>query len=93
MPSTGTFIARVETDQKLLVSIATMYGEARPEDPTCRMVGGWREQLRYLLQQHGRAVVIDALLEDVEGLSMRHAVTLADLAERSPSGRMEAART
>ena len=42
----------------------------------------WRDQLRHLLQQFGRDLVIGTLTEDVEGLSTRDAVVLADLAEQ-----------
>ena len=84
MPTT-TFIYRVESDKALLSAVTTLYVESLADTPACRKATTWRDQLSHLLQEFGRAAVIETLMERVEGLSMRHAITLADLAERAPS--------
>lgn len=84
MPTT-TFLYRVESDRHLLSAVATLYVESLADTPACRKAHGWRDQLSHLLREFGRPTVIETLMERVEGLSMRHAVTLADLAERAPS--------
>ena len=50
----------------------------------------WRDQVAVLLTQFGRDIVIESLVESVPGLTVRHAVIMADLAERRESGRMAA---
>ena len=84
-PSTTTFVHRIESDAKLLASISRMYVESIADSPACRKAVDWRPQLRYLLKQFGRDLVIETLTEDVDGLSTRHAMVLADLAEQEES--------
>ncbi len=88
--STTTFIYRVESDKPLLAAVARLYIASIADTPTCRKAEGWRDQLRHLLREQGRAQVIDDLLDMVDGLTTRHAVTLADLAEQAPSDRVPA---
>jgi hypothetical protein len=86
MPSpTTTFIYRVESDKRLLATVARMYAESQPSQPLTL----WREQLRYLLDRYGREVVIEVLTEDVPGMNMRYAMTLANLAERAESEQIQ----
>lgn len=80
-----TFTYRIESDKPLLAAVARLYVASMANTPTCRRADGWRDQLRHLLREHGRAQVIDDLMDMVDGLTMRQAVTLADLAEKTPS--------
>lgn len=89
--STTTFISRIDTDRQLLAVVGTMYQEAVAEHGTDPHARGWREQLAVLITWHGREVVIESLVELVPGLTMRHAVTMADLAMRQPSDLVPAA--
>lgn len=89
-PPTTTFVHRIETDAGLLAALERMYQEAMADDPTAGAITHWRPRLRLLLHRYGRDVVIESLMESVEGLSLRHAVILADLADRHPSGRAPA---
>lgn len=82
--STTTFVYRVESDRALLSAVARMYAESKPDGA----VTTWREQLRWLITRYGREVVVETLTEEVPGLTMRHAVTLVDLAQRVESGRL-----
>lgn len=84
-PPTTSFIYRVESDKPLLAAVARLYVASMADTPTGRKADGWRDQLRHLLREQGRAQVIDDLMAMVDGLTMRHAVTLADLAEKTPS--------
>ena len=88
MPQSTTFLHRIATDAPLLASVARMYVESLADTPACRKAHGWREQVCHLIDQYGREVVVEALMEDVLGLTMRDAVTLVDLAVREESGRM-----
>ena len=91
--TTTTFICRVESDAALLDAVARMYIESIADVPACRKAAGWREQVRHLVGAYGREVVIEALVEDVDGLTVRHAMILTDQAERGDSGRLVAAAT
>ena len=89
-PPTTSFVYRVESNRALLAAVRQMYDEATAEDQVAIIAAGWREQLSVLLARFGRALVLESLMEAVPELTLRQAMTLADLVERTPSDRLPA---
>jgi len=89
MPQSTAFHHRIATDAPLLTSVARMYVESLANTLLSGKAQGWREQVCHLIDQYGREVVVEALMEDVPGLTLRDAVMVAVMAGQG-SGRMAA---